>query len=98
MRITYTVCLAVFCTLLFQNVMAQNVWIQKTDFPGAARCCATGFVIGTNIYVTCGSDGLNFFNDLWEYNSLLDSWTQKADLPAPARAGATGFTAGLKGY
>ena len=80
------------------HVFAQNIWIQKANFPGAARLGATGFVIGDNIYVTCGYDGANFLNDLWEYNTISDSWTQKASLPATARYAASGFAAGLKGY
>jgi hypothetical protein len=84
----------------FHEVTAQNVWIQKTDLPGAARQDATGFVIGDNIYVTCGrSYGVGIlYNDLWQYNTLNDSWTQKASLPAAGRYGAAGFTAGAKGY
>src|SRR5690349_20271579 len=71
---------------------AQNVWIQKTDFPGGARFDATGFVIGDNIFVTCGRNGSNYYNDLWQYNTLNDSWTQRASLPAAGRYGAAGFT------
>src|SRR5262245_33427913 len=77
---------------------AQNAWIQKSTLPGPVRADASGFVIGDNIYVTCGTTSSSPLNDLWEYSTLTDTWTQKASLPATARFGAAGFTAGLKGY
>jgi N-acetylneuraminic acid mutarotase len=77
---------------------AQNVWVQKADFPGLPRYHATGFTIGNKIYVATGWNDTTYYTDMWEYNTLTDTWLQKADLPATARYAATGFSIGGKGY
>ncbi|HEY4799723.1 MAG TPA: hypothetical protein VII99_11650, partial [Bacteroidia bacterium] len=45
-----------------------NTWSAKANFPGTGRFGAIAFGIGNFGYVGTGSDGLNSYNDLWQYN------------------------------
>jgi N-acetylneuraminic acid mutarotase len=80
-----------------------NSWTQKADPPVAlARCFATGFSIGTKLYVGTGEtyfeNEWKLYNDFWEWDQLTDKWTKKTDFPGESRAHATGFSIGDKGY
>ena len=76
----------------------KNYWIQKAQFPGAARNSAVGFTIGSKGYIATGYDGLNRLTDNWEYNPATNSWTQKADFAGTARYDAVAFGINDKGY
>ncbi len=70
-----------------------DVWVQKVDFPAAARYQPTMFAFGGKGYVFGGSDlfggaGGSNFKDVWEYSPTTDTWAQKADFPAPGRTTA----------
>ncbi|MEO5569500.1 MAG: kelch repeat-containing protein [Bacteroidia bacterium] len=94
-----TIYLSLFMLMIFSSVVkSQNVWVQKTNFPGAARYHATGFTIGDKIYVTTGWNNSTNYNDLWEYNTITDTWMQKTNFPGAARYAAVGFSIGNKGY
>ncbi len=80
-----------------------NSWAQKASPPVTlARYFATGFTIGTKIYIGTGEtyfdDQWKLYNDFWEWDQLTDKWTKKADFPGEARAHAAGFSVGNKGY
>ena len=80
-----------------------SLWIRKANPPATlARYWATGFTIGTKIYIGTGEtyfeDQQKFYNDLWEWDQTTDTWTQKAYLPGPGRSHAIGFSIGNNGY
>lgn len=79
-----------------------NTWTRKADPPFTmARHAATGFSIGTKLYIGTGESyegQWKLYNDFWEWDQITDKWTKKADFPGEARAHATGFSIGNKGY
>ncbi len=80
-----------------------NSWSKKADPPVAlARGSATGFSIGTKLYVGTGEtyfeNEWKLYNDFWEWDQSTDTWTKKNDFPGAARAHATGFSIENKGY
>ena len=94
-----SVCILIInCQLSIVNSSAQGAWSQKANFGGAARELSIGFSIGTKGYIGTGQDGLNNYNDFWEWNSVTNAWTQKADFSGVARQRAVGFSIGTKGY
>ncbi|MGN7785663.1 Kelch repeat-containing protein [Niabella sp. 22666] len=44
-----------------------DLWAQKTSFEGAARQGAIGFAQGGVGYITTGTAGSSWFDDLWEF-------------------------------
>lgn len=78
------------------------VWVQKAEFPPAARHRAIGFSIGDKGYMGLGhvnAGGVNIaYPDFWEFDKSTNSWTQKADFGGGTRFGAVGFSIGSKGY
>jgi N-acetylneuraminic acid mutarotase len=69
-----------------------DVWTEKTALPlEAARCYATAFSTGGNIYIFGGTDNMSFFNDLWKYNPGTDQWVQMTSMPAEARIQSNSF-------
>jgi N-acetylneuraminic acid mutarotase len=90
---------AMFIQELYEYNALGNNWSTISSFPGDVRMYASGFNIGRNGYITCGSYiNITPLNDLWEYNQLANTWMQKADLPGSARSNATAFTIGSNGY
>jgi N-acetylneuraminic acid mutarotase len=73
-------------------------WMQEADFPGPPRSNAAAFSIGNFGYVGTGFDGLNAFNDFYQYDPSLYSWTKKSPYPGDARYDAVGFSLLGKGY
>ncbi|MBI4931814.1 MAG: hypothetical protein HY841_13690, partial [Bacteroidetes bacterium] len=86
------------CLWTAANCFSQGAWTQKADLPGVARYKAAVFSIGNKGYMGTGSQGVNYLQDLWEYNPATDSWTQKANFGGMARNNAVGFSIGSKGY
>jgi N-acetylneuraminic acid mutarotase len=90
---------AMFIEELYEyNVLGDN-WASISTFPGEVRMFASGFNIGRNGFISCGSY-INLYplNDLWQYDQLANTWIQKASLPGTERSNATGFSAGTHGY
>lgn len=78
---------------------AQGTWIQKADFPGTARYSASGFSVGTKIYVGIGFNTGDFsLRDFWEWDQTTNVWTRKADFPGSIEGNAVSFSIGTKGY
>jgi N-acetylneuraminic acid mutarotase len=80
---------------------AQDVWVQKPNFGGAARGGAVGFAINGKGYIGTGSTNTNpgtLYQDFWEWDPVKNTWTQKADFGGGVRAAAVGFSIGTKGY
>jgi N-acetylneuraminic acid mutarotase len=49
----------------------NNMWTQKANFGGTARCYTVGFSIDGKGYIGTGYDINAFTNDFWEYYYLL---------------------------
>ncbi|MDP1620981.1 MAG: T9SS type A sorting domain-containing protein [Bacteroidales bacterium] len=80
-----------------------NAWLQKADFPGAARFAAAGFSINAKGYLGTGATWLSdteyiHYTDFYEYNPVNDIWIIKAPFAGAARYCAAGFGIGSKGY
>ncbi len=77
----------------------NDIWTQKSNFPGVARRFAIAITIMNKGYFGLGNDGITYgsIKDLWEYDPLLDSWIQKSDCPIPRQMGF-GFCINTKGY
>jgi N-acetylneuraminic acid mutarotase len=75
-------------------------WSRMSDFPGAARASASGFVLGSKAYICCGRTAFNsnFINEVWEYDAPTDTWTRKSDFPGTPRAKVIACTIGDKAY
>ena len=89
---------------LYRYDQASNTWAQLADFPGPARCDATGTNIGNYGYIGTGSPlTAPFFKDWYEFDPSKNQWYRRADLPEPGqygfgRAMASSFSIGLYGY
>jgi len=55
-------------------------WFYKRELPSPRYGFGTAVVNG-KIYVIGGIDGINYLNEVLEYDPLLDTWTRKADMP-----------------
>ncbi|MEI9934218.1 MAG: kelch repeat-containing protein [Ferruginibacter sp.] len=47
--------------------IGNDLWFQKTSFEGAPRQGAIGFSINNHGYITTGSSGNNYYDDLWQF-------------------------------
>lgn len=83
-------------------------WDQMSDswhydsiqpLPGQEREFASGFSIGTKLYIGLGtSSPTNHFKDFWEWDQTTDTWTQKSDFGGGFRYHAFAFSIGTKGF
>lgn len=85
---------------VYDNI--SNFWTQIADLPGE-RYAAIGFAINAKGYLALGSLNYfsqqnNFYEDIWEYDTLTNSWTQKQNFLGGKRSKAVGFSIGNKGY
>ena len=97
----FFVSIAILC--LSSQVIAADVWNQKSNLPAEGRHRTTGFSIGNKGYMglghyNSGPNGNITKADIWEYDPTNDSWTQKADYGGGATYGATAFTIGQFAY
>lgn len=86
--------------LFFPNsTFAQGTWTQKADFPGGVKYSASGFSIGTKIYVGIGFNDADWpTRDFWEWDQTTNIWTRKTDFPGSIEGSAVSFSIGTKGY
>ena len=82
----------------FWSFTVDSGWTQIADFPGAARSNAAAFSVGNYGYVGTGYDGLNMYNDFYQYDPSAKKWTQKSSFPGGQRYDAVGFGVQGKGY
>ena len=63
----------------------QNEWYEKAAIPGPIRRNPVAFTFEGKIYLGGGVDNSfsTVFQDLWQYDPLLDQWVQVDDLPIP---------------
>ncbi len=59
-------------TNVWQYDPATDLWAQLGSFEGANRSFAVGFAIGNKGYVTTGLSGTVPFDDLWEFDPILE--------------------------
>jgi len=85
--------------LRFATSIENGTGTQKADYPGEALYNATGFSIGTKIYIGLGfnSDD-NPVRDFWEWDQASNGWARKTDYPGRSSFAAVGFSIGTKGY
>jgi N-acetylneuraminic acid mutarotase len=67
-----------------------NAWTAKANCPGSQREGAFGFGINGKGYLGAGWDGggfspVNYLDDVWEYDPVLNSWTSKATFSGVGR-------------
>ena len=78
---------------VWQYDPANNAWVQKADFGGAARTYAVATAADSFAIVGTGkNDTTRFMKDLWKYNPFTDSWTQIPNAGAFGRLHAVAFT------
>jgi N-acetylneuraminic acid mutarotase len=82
----------------FWSFSSDTGWTQLQDFPGATRSNAAAFSIGNYGYIGTGWNGLEQYNDFYQYDVVNKIWTKKADYPGGKRYDAVGFAVRGKGY
>lgn len=85
---------------LYEFNTITKVWTKKQDFPGSYRYYGTCFSLNGKLYFgfgagyhpspSCCENGL-YFNDIWEYDPLIDSWTFMGTAPLEARSRMVSF-------
>lgn len=83
------------------DLAAQDTWIQRPSFGGAARGGAVSFSINGKGYIGTGGTNTNpsiIYQDFWEWDPVKNTWTRKADFGGGVRDAAVGFSIGTKGY
>ena len=62
---------------LYQYNPVTNLWTQKASIGGSKRSAAMTFVLNNQAYVCSGTNNGAALNDLWVYDSGLDTWTER---------------------
>ncbi|MFT4092914.1 MAG: kelch repeat-containing protein [Niabella sp.] len=57
---------------VWQYNIDDDTWEQKTSFEGSARQGAIGFSAGGVAYITTGTSGSTYFDDLWSFDPSAD--------------------------
>jgi N-acetylneuraminic acid mutarotase len=74
-------------------------WAFENELNGPARSEAVSFVIGNEVYIGTGWNGLTTrFADFWKYDQVNNSWIQINNMPGLARSSAVAFSVGQKAY
>jgi hypothetical protein len=74
-------------------------WSNEYELDGPARSEAVSFVIGNEVYIGTGWNGLTTrFSDFWKFNPVSHSWIQIDNIPGPSRSSAVAFSVGQKAY
>jgi N-acetylneuraminic acid mutarotase len=81
---------------------ASNTWSpidsihnETSSFP---RYDAVAFSFDTTAYVLTGTDGQNYFGDVWRYSPTINTWIQEIYYPGSRRSGAVSFVYHGQGY
>lgn len=75
----------------------EDIWVQKNNFPAAARCGAYSFTIDQHGYFGCGQ-GVERYSDFWKYDPIDDHWERIADFPDGGRREGISFSCGGFGF
>jgi N-acetylneuraminic acid mutarotase len=82
----------------FWRFNVDSGWQQIASFPGPPRSGAAAFSIGNFGFVGTGFDGLNIYDDFYQYDATANTWVRKSDFPGTPRYDAVGFGVQGKGY
>jgi N-acetylneuraminic acid mutarotase len=81
---------------------AANTWspidsihAENASFP---RYDAVAFSFDTTAYVLTGTDGNNYFGDVWRYSPTANTWIQQIYYPGSPRSGAVSFVYHGQGF
>jgi N-acetylneuraminic acid mutarotase len=81
---------------------SANSWSQAASIQDGngsyPRFGAVAFSFDTTAYVLTGTDGKNYFGDVWRYSPTSDKWVQQANYPGSQRSGAISFVYNGQGY
>ncbi len=77
-----------------QQFKMDNFWVRLGDFTGGERGFAFGFSLGAFGYIGGGTDGNEWFGDLYLYDASANSWTGYTGSPVSR----TAFTIGNRAY
>ena len=87
------------CTPKTNLSVQSGDWAFTNELNGPARSEAVSFVIGSNVYIGTGWNGLTTrFSDFWKYDGVDHSWIQIDNMPGVARSSAVAFSIGQKAY
>jgi N-acetylneuraminic acid mutarotase len=73
----------------------DSIHTASTSYP---RFDAVAFSFDTTAYVLTGTNGSDYFNDIWRYSPTANTWIQQANLPGSNRSGAISFVYKNQGY
>ncbi len=76
-----------------------DAWTQKADFGGSWVFQASGFSLGSDVFIVFGRDELGIaLRELWKFDPAANTWTQRADYPSDGRTDAAAFAINGVGY
>jgi N-acetylneuraminic acid mutarotase len=80
----------------------SGVWTQVNSIADGAgsypRYDAASFSFDTVGYVMTGTDGFNFFGDVWRFSPATGQWVKQNNFPGNQRSGASTFIYQGQGY
>jgi N-acetylneuraminic acid mutarotase len=81
---------------------AANTWSPidsiHTENGSYPRFDAVTFSFDTTAYVLTGTDGKNYFGDVWRYSPGANTWIEQANYPGSPRSGAVSFVYHGQGF
>lgn len=81
---------------MWEYDIGSDSWTQKSSSPFDSIGFASGFIIGSDIYIGTGQNyyTAKITNDFWRYNTLTDTWTEQTRFPGASRGGGGNFFGG----
>jgi N-acetylneuraminic acid mutarotase len=73
----------------------DSIHTESASYP---RFDAVAFSFDTTAYVLTGTNGYNYFEDVWRYSPTANAWIQQANFPGSPRSGAISFVYKNQGY
>jgi N-acetylneuraminic acid mutarotase len=81
---------------------SANSWSQVASIQDGSgsypRFGAVAFSFDTTAYVLTGTNGEQYFGDVWRYSPTADKWVQQANYPGSQRSGAISLVYNNQGY
>ncbi len=81
---------------------AANTWSPidsiHTENGSYSRFDAVAFSFDTTAYVLTGTDGKNYFGDVWRYSPVANTWIEQINYPGSPRSGAVSFVYNGQGF
>ena len=75
--------------------LIDSLHAENTSYP---RFDAVAFSFDTTAYVLTGTNGTNYFGDVWRYSTTANAWIQQSNYPGNPRSGAISFVYSNQGY